>query len=122
MDMLMFKKLSKKGAGGIIITEKSDSPQTNIPVVVVPDTLWALGDLASYYRSKFDVRVVAITGSVGKTTTKEMTASVLSRKWNVLKNAANFNNEIGVPLTLFQLDRTHEMVVLEMAMRGLGEI
>ncbi|MDI6826951.1 MAG: UDP-N-acetylmuramoyl-tripeptide--D-alanyl-D-alanine ligase, partial [Armatimonadota bacterium] len=112
----------EKGAGGIIITEKSNSPQTNIPVVVVPDTLWALGDLASYYRSKFDVRVVAITGSVGKTTTKEMTASVLSRKWNVLKNAANFNNEIGVPLTLFQLDRTHEMVVLEMAMRGLGEI
>ncbi|MCL6519233.1 MAG: UDP-N-acetylmuramoyl-tripeptide--D-alanyl-D-alanine ligase [Armatimonadetes bacterium] len=112
----------KKGASGIVIAENSCLPKADVPVVGVSDTLWALGDLASYYRSKFDVRVVAITGSVGKTTTKEMTASVLSRKWNVLKNAANFNNEIGVPLTLFQLDRTHEMVVLEMAMRGLGEI
>ena len=111
------------GASGVVISDEGTVPSRCAAAVVkVDDPLWALGDLAAYYRSKFDVRAVSITGSVGKTTTKEMLASILERKWKVLKNAANFNNEIGVPLTLFQLDRSHEVVVLEMAMRGLGQI
>ena len=111
------------GAAGIVVSAESPVPDAGgCPIILVPDTLWALGDLARYYRAKFDVRVVAITGSVGKTTTKEMAASILGRRWRVLKNEANFNNEIGVPLTLFKLDPGHEVVVLEMAMRGLGEI
>ena len=114
---------AEAGATGVVISDESAAPSgCTVFVVKVDDPLWALGDLAGYYRSKFDVRVVGITGSVGKTTTKEMLASILERKWSVLKNEANFNNDIGVPLTLFQLDRSHEVVVLEMAMRGLGEI
>ena len=111
------------GAAGIIISDEESIPSDcQAAVIKVDDVLWALGDLAGYYRSKFDVRIVGVTGSVGKTTTKEMLASILHLKWKVLKNILNYNNEIGVPLTLFQLDRTHEVVVLEMAMRGLGEI
>jgi len=111
------------GASGVVISDESSVPlESNAAVVKVDDPLWALGELARHYRRKFDVRVVGITGSVGKTTTKEMLASILERKWRVLKNPVNFNNEIGVPLTLFELDRGHEAVVIEMAMRGLGEI
>lgn len=111
------------GAAGVLIADASClPPETNVVAIQVEDPLWALGDLAKYYRSLFKVRAVGITGSVGKTTTKEMLTTILQRKYRVLKNIANYNNEIGVPLTLFQLDRSHEVVVLEMAMRGLGEI
>lgn len=113
----------ESGAAGVIVTDESCVPAgTSVAVIKVEDPLWAFGDLAKYYRSKFDVRVIGITGSVGKTTTKEMLAAILDRKWKVLKNPVNYNNEIGVPLTLFQLDRSHEVCVIEMAMRGLGEI
>jgi len=91
-------------------------------LVYVPDTLKALGDLAAWYRRQLPVRVVGVTGSVGKTTTKEMIASVLSRRFEVLKNEGNFNNEIGVPLTIFQLGDKHQILVQEMAMRLPGEI
>ncbi|MHB1000956.1 MAG: UDP-N-acetylmuramoyl-tripeptide--D-alanyl-D-alanine ligase [Armatimonadota bacterium] len=111
------------GAGGLIVSDKNAVPVGCKSIVIqVDDPLWALGDLAKYYRSKFDVKVVGITGSVGKTMTKEMLASILERKWTVLKNVMNFNNEIGVPLTLLQLNHSHQVVVLEMAMRGLEEI
>ena len=120
---LYVSRAIESGAAGVVISDETALPRgVATPVVKVEDPLWALGDLAKHYRSKFDVRVVGITGSVGKTTTKEMLASILCRKWKVLKNAMNFNNEIGVPLTLFQLDRDHDVVVLELAMRGLGEI
>ena len=90
----------------MIVSDESAVPSgLDKPVVKVQDVLWSLGDLAAYYRSKFDVRVIGITGSVGKTTTKEMLSAILERKWSVLKNEMNYNNEIGVPLTLFQLDR-----------------
>ena len=113
----------ESGAAGVLISDESSLPAGSRSVAIkVDDPLWALGDLARYYRSLFKVRVVGITGSVGKTTTKEMLTTIAQRKWKVLKNAANYNNEIGLPLTLFQLDRSHEVVVLEMAMRGLGEI
>ena len=111
------------GAAGVLISDESSLPErTDAVAIKVDDPLWALGDLAKYYRSLFKVRVVGITGSVGKTTTKEMLTTILERKWKVLKNTANYNNEIGLPLTLFQLDGSYEVAVLEMAMRGLGEI
>ncbi len=90
--------------------------------ILVEDTRLALLDLAGHYRSKFNIPVIGITGSVGKTTTKEMTHAVMSSKYNTLKNEGNLNNEIGVPLTLFRLDKTHEAAVIEMGMSGFNEI
>ncbi len=90
--------------------------------ILVESTRLALLDLAGYYRSLFRIPVVGITGSVGKTTTKEMTHAVMSVKYNTLKNEGNLNNEIGVPLTLFRLDKSHEAAVIEMGMSGFGEI
>jgi UDP-N-acetylmuramoyl-tripeptide--D-alanyl-D-alanine ligase len=89
---------------------------------VVPDSLLALQQLAGWWRSLFDVRVIGITGSIGKTTTKEYVASVLAQRYNVLKSEGNYNNEIGLPLTLLRLDGSHEVAVLEMGTYGLGEI
>lgn len=114
---------AKAGAAGVVVSDASAVPVgSSVLAIRVDDTLRALGDLAKYYRARFRVRAVGITGSVGKTTTKEMLASVLGRRWNVLKNEANYNNEIGVPLTLLQLQDDHEAAVIEMAMRGAGEI
>lgn len=90
--------------------------------IVVESTRQALLDLAGYYRSLFNIPVIGITGSVGKTTTKEMTHAVMSSKYNTLKNEGNLNNEIGVPLTLFRLEKTHEAAVIEMGMSGFEEI
>ena len=90
--------------------------------IVVDDTRKALLRLSGYYRSLFDIPVVGITGSVGKTTTKEMVCRVLSAKYDTLKNEGNLNNEIGVPLTLFNLEKHHEAAVIEMGMSGFGEI
>lgn len=90
--------------------------------IKVADTLWALQDLAGYWRARFQTRVVGITGSVGKTTTKELTYSVLRRRYRTLKSEGNYNNEIGLPLTLLALEREHERVVLEMGMYQIGEI
>ena len=90
--------------------------------ILVEDTLRAFRDIAEYYRGLFDVKVVAITGSVGKTTAKEMMAAVLSQKYSVLKNEGNFNNEIGLPKTLLNLESYHEIAVVEMGMNSFGEI
>ena len=90
--------------------------------ILVESTRQALLDLAGYYRSLFNIPVIGITGSVGKTTTKEMTHAVMSSKYNTLKNEGNLNNEIGVPLTLFRLEKTHEAAVIEMGMSGFEEI
>ncbi|HOM72187.1 MAG TPA: UDP-N-acetylmuramoyl-tripeptide--D-alanyl-D-alanine ligase, partial [Armatimonadota bacterium] len=109
----------EKGAAAVVVSKQVD---TDSAIILVPDTLIALGDLAALHRRQFRVRVVGITGSVGKTSTKEMVAAVLSSRYNVLKNAGNFNNEIGVPLTIFQLKPEHEILVQEMAMRLPGEI
>ena len=91
-------------------------------LIKVSDTKKALRDFAQYYRSLFKIPVVAITGSTGKTTTKDMIASVLSQKYNILKTEGNFNNEIGLPLTIFKIDDKTEVVVLEMGMNNFGEI
>jgi UDP-N-acetylmuramoyl-tripeptide--D-alanyl-D-alanine ligase len=88
----------------------------------VDDSLKGLQRLATYWRAKFSPRVVGITGSVGKSTTKELTWAVLRKTFNTLKSPGNLNNEIGLPLTVLQLDSTHERVVLEMGMYDVGEI
>lgn len=90
--------------------------------IVVKDTRKALGDTAKYYISKFDIPVVGITGSVGKTTVKEMTASILEQKYNVVKTEGNFNNDIGLPLTIFNITKNTQAAVLEMGMNHSGEI
>jgi UDP-N-acetylmuramoyl-tripeptide--D-alanyl-D-alanine ligase len=90
--------------------------------LIVEDSLRALQRLAAHWRSKFDVRVIGITGSVGKSSTKELTWAVLSRRYNALKSPGNLNNEIGLPLTLVQLRRQHQEVILEMGMYAVGEI
>ena len=88
----------------------------------VENTQDALRDLAGWYRGQFQIPVVAVTGSVGKTTTKDMVAAVLGEKYNVLKTDGNFNNNIGLPMTILRLNRTHQIAVLEMGMNHLGEI
>lgn len=105
----------------LVVTEKPLAGCTT-PYILVEDTLKALQDIARYYRSKFQIPFVAVTGSSGKTTTKDMIASVLSQKFNVLKTEGNFNNAIGLPLTLLKLQYSHEIAVLEMGMNSLGEI
>ena len=110
-----------QGAAGVLVSR--DMGETPVETVIkVDDTLQALGDIARLYRSGFDVSVVGITGSNGKTTTKDMTASVLARKYSVLKNEGNLNNAIGVPLTLFRLSRDHEVAVIEMGTGAPGEM
>ncbi len=111
----------EKGAAGCVVSRDVDVPEGRF-AIRVSDTVKALGDIARYYRSGFPVKMIAITGSVGKTTTKDMVASVLSRSYSVLKSEGNFNNEIGLPQTLLKIDETHEFAVVEMGMRGLGEI
>ena len=109
-----------KGAIAAVVSEPiADAGGRQIRV---PDTLRAFGDLAGAYRRLFNIPVVGVTGSVGKTSTKEMIAAVLRTRYETLANEKNFNNEIGVPLTLFQLEAKHEVAVIEMGMRGLGEI
>ena len=90
--------------------------------IVVPDTLLALQQLAAFWRERFAVRAIGITGSIGKTVTKEVTAAMLSKRYRTLKSEGNLNNEIGLPLTLLQLTPQTECAVLEMGMYALGEI
>jgi UDP-N-acetylmuramoyl-tripeptide--D-alanyl-D-alanine ligase len=114
------------GASGVVIQRgrkgRVNSLPSDVTVLRVEDTLKALGDIARYWRMKFKVPVVAITGSSGKTTTKEMAATVLGQTKTVLKNEGNLNNLIGLPLTLFKLHARHEAVVLEMGTNRRGEI
>jgi len=91
-------------------------------LIRVDDTLKALHKIAASYRDRFDIPFVGITGSVGKTSTKEMVACALGARYNVLKNEGNLNNEIGVPLTMFRLGTDHEAAVVEMGMSSFGEI
>lgn len=92
------------------------------PYILVKSTKQALMDLAAFYLSRLDITVVGITGSVGKTSTKEMIASVLSQKYNVHKTEGNLNNEIGLPLTIFKIQEQHQVAVLEMGISDFGEM
>lgn len=121
------KEVLKKRAGGVLVSEAyvaSESPVVpeDACLIAVSDTLRALGDMAAFYRRRKPISVVAITGTNGKTTTKEMTANVLGQMFSVLKTEGNFNNLIGLPLTLFGLKEDHEWAVLEIAMNHSGEI
>lgn len=109
-----------KGAAAVLSEQQLEDPAG--PYILVESTTKALRDLAEYYRKSLDIKVVGITGSVGKTSTKEMIASVLSEKYRVLKTEGNYNNEIGLPLTIFKIRAEHEVAVLEMGISEFGEM
>lgn len=109
-----------KGAIAAIVDFKFTSSE--LPLLQVEDTLQAYQKIAQWWRKQFSIPVIGITGSVGKTTTKELVAALLATQGKVLKTQANFNNEIGVPKTLLELGAEHDFAVIEMAMRAKGEI
>lgn len=111
-----------KGAGALLVHQDDGDERRGIPVILVPDTLTALGDLAHAWRKRFSMPVLAITGSSGKTTTKEMTAAILSQRKNILKTEGNYNNLIGLPFTLFRLQKDHEAAIVELGTNRPGEI
>lgn len=108
------------GALGVICEKAPVHPKG--AYILVEDSFQALKDVAEYYRMQLDIKVVGITGSVGKTSTKEFVASVLSKKFRVLKTAGNFNNEVGLPLTVLQIREDCEIAVLEMGISDFGEM
>ena len=110
-------------ADGALCCMSEEEPEDKTrPYIVVDSCYQALKDMAELYRTLCPVKVVGITGSVGKTTTKEMIASVLSQHFHVLKTKGNFNNEVGVPLTLFRLRKEHEIAIVEMGISDFGEM
>lgn len=117
--------IAKAFADGAILAVAEYVPEglsADLPVIVVGDSLRAYQDIAAYYRDKFDIPVIGITGSNGKTSTKDIVAACIGASMPVLKNHANFNNDIGVPKTLLQLTPEHQAAIVEMGMRGLGQI
>ncbi len=119
----------EKGVGGLVVAKEkigelpiSEWQARHIACVAVADTQRALGDLAAFHRSRTDVAVVAITGSNGKTTTRQMTAEVVARKFSTLSTIGNYNNQIGVPLTLLRLAPEHTWAVVELGTNSPGEI
>lgn len=109
-------------AGAMLAVSEKLLPEEMHPYILVESTTKALRDLAEFYRSRLNVTVVGVIGSVGKTSTKETTACVLSEKYKVLKTTGNYNNEIGVPLTIFKLTEEDEAAVLEMGINHFGEM
>jgi len=114
----------QNGADAVLISEEKykDFKELNIPVITVKDTLKALGDVAKIWRQKLDTEIIGITGSTGKTTTKEMLALLLNEKFTVNKTIANNNNHIGVPLTIFSTNNSHNILVAELGTNHFGEI
>ncbi|WP_409021593.1 UDP-N-acetylmuramoyl-tripeptide--D-alanyl-D-alanine ligase [Dellaglioa sp. P0083] len=102
--------------------DHQDTMPTEIPAILVDDTLKAYQDLAKHYLDKINPKVVAVTGSNGKTTTKDMITEILSQQYNVCKTEANFNNHLGVPMTLLSIEPNTEVVVVEMGMDHPGEL
>ncbi len=111
-----------KGAAAAVVSEARLGDPSPVPRLAVPDTLAALGALARFHRRRFRIPLVGVTGSNGKTTTREMIAAILATRGKVLKSEGNLNNEVGVPLTLFGLDASHGAAVIEMGMSHPGEI
>jgi len=117
-------EVADKGAAAVVVPEKGKIP-AKLPgcaVLVVEDTRVALGKLAAAYRRQFDLPVICVGGSNGKTTTKELIASALSRKLATVWSEASFNNDIGVPLTLLRIEKTHQAAVLEAGTNHPGEL
>jgi len=117
-----------KGAAGVVVCKGASTLLQNEQIdkdkiiIEVKDTLSALQDWSKHYKDKFKTFNICVTGSNGKTTTKEIIAHILSQEFPLLKTSGNYNNEIGIPLTLLQLNKSHQLLVAEMGMRGLGEI
>ena len=110
--------------GAVVSFVQSDHKLNDVcgALVEVKSTVSALQDLAKYYRKKFNIPFIGVTGSVGKTTTKEMIAAVLGENLNILKTQGNYNGQIGLPLTIFNIDRTHQAAVVEMGVSKIGEM
>ncbi len=111
-----------KGASGAVVSQKMIFPDKDVALIQVRDTLFALQELAQKVLMENPVKVIGITGSIGKTTTKEFVFQLLSRRFIVLKSEGNFNNQLGLPLSLLKLTDKHQLALLEMAMSGRGEI
>jgi len=112
-----------RGCACLVVHElPADDTPPHVPLVLVQDTTKALGRLAGWHRAKFSIPVIAVTGSNGKTTTKELVAAVLSTRWNTLKPAGSFNNQWGLPLTLLGLGPEHGALVVELGTNQPGEI
>ena len=109
-----------KGAMAVVCEKKPINPKG--PYILVESSFVALVDIAKMYRMQLDVKVVGITGSVGKTSTKEFISSVLAQKYKVLKTEGNFNNEVGMPLTILKIREEHQVAVLEMGISDFGEM
>lgn len=112
-------EVEKKGVAAVVVSRQI---KTHLPMLLVSDTLKALGLLAKAYRRRFEIPLIAVTGSCGKTTVKEMIRTILLLQGKVLSTEGNLNTEIGVPLTLFRLDQEHSMGVIEMGARKKGDI
>lgn len=110
------------GAAGCLTQRERESYLPGKFYIKVDSTHRALRDLAIRYKARFDIPVVAITGSVGKTTTKDMVAAVLSERYEVLKTEGNFNNDIGLPMTILRMEKKHQIAVLELGMNHAGEM
>lgn len=115
----LVEEVLKKGALCVISEKELD---TELPYILVSSSLQALKDIAAFYREGLSSKIIGITGSVGKTSTKEFIASVLEEDFSVLKTEGNLNNEIGVPLTLLSIREEHEMAVIEMGISDFGEM
>lgn len=113
------KEAIKNGASLIIVCKKVNY---NIPTILVQNTTKTLGALASYIRQKYNPKIIAITGSTGKTTTRQLIFNILKTKYKCLQNEKNYNNHIGVPLTMFKLNKDDEIAIVEMGMNHLNEI
>jgi UDP-N-acetylmuramoyl-tripeptide--D-alanyl-D-alanine ligase len=116
---LYLDEAARRGAAAALVDQTVDAP---LPRLRVPDTLVALGAMARAWRNRFELPVLAVTGSYGKTTVKEMVAAIAASRGEVLATLGNLNNEIGLPLTLFRLDREHRTAVLELGANHAGEI
>jgi UDP-N-acetylmuramoyl-tripeptide--D-alanyl-D-alanine ligase len=112
----------QQGATAALWEKKVPNPPTHLPILIVENTLEALQQLSARYLDQLQVKVIGITGSNGKTTTKDMVANLLSLQYKVQKTEGNYNNHIGLPFTILQLEEDTEMAVLEMGMSGFGEI
>ena len=113
---------AQKGAAAVISDREDGADSHSVTVILVKDSRAAQLSLAHYHRMKFPLKLVGVTGSVGKTSTKDMVYAVLSAKFNTLKTEGNFNNDIGLPKTLFRLNESNGAAVIEMGMSDLGEI
>ena len=115
----------EKGASIIIVDEinfKLEDINENVAIILVEDGKKALGNLAKFYRNKLGIKVVGVTGSTGKTSTKDLVAAFLSGKYNVFKTEGNFNNDIGLPIMILKLNSSYDVAVLELGMNNFGEI